>query len=316
MKKIPHTRGFTLIELLVVISIVALLVSVLLPALSEARQSARRVQEMAAAKQLILTYLQYSTDHEDYVLPTKVTQDDVNAPDSPWYVYDDQGNRLEGHAATQYPWRLAEYVNYDMRAYLLHKQFFQDITRRPSDPEGRHGFPLGYQFMFANNTTLGLNSSFKLKSDDLLSASHFRQAFEYRVSEVPRTDMLMVFSSSRGVNPFNQNINMRGLNATVLDRIVPAYSEVKAPLDFLHLGQAATPLPYMRDPNLQWDPELSTYHFGNLDLRWNAKAVSVMLDGHVDLLVLDQYRDMRRWSPLADKPDWTFSDLEPNGSVR
>lgn len=60
-------HGFTLIELLVVISIVALLISILLPALAKARNSANNVDCLTRVKQLGLIFMLYEQDQK--VLP-------------------------------------------------------------------------------------------------------------------------------------------------------------------------------------------------------------------------------------------------------
>ena len=59
--------GFTLVELLVVIGIIALLISILLPSLSKAREAANAIKCQSNQRQIMMAFLTFANDHKGHL---------------------------------------------------------------------------------------------------------------------------------------------------------------------------------------------------------------------------------------------------------
>lgn len=89
MKPRRSSRGFTLVELLVVISIIALLIGILLPSLSKAKEAGRRVACASNLRQLGNALRMYLNDSKD-LLPEaspygKLELDEFDAETNPFH---------------------------------------------------------------------------------------------------------------------------------------------------------------------------------------------------------------------------------------
>jgi prepilin-type N-terminal cleavage/methylation domain-containing protein/prepilin-type processing-associated H-X9-DG protein len=77
-----NRRAFTLVELLVVIGIIAVLISMLLPALNKARMQAKRVQCSSNLRQCGVSLLMYAQENNGWIVPVGAWGADPSDPNS------------------------------------------------------------------------------------------------------------------------------------------------------------------------------------------------------------------------------------------
>ncbi len=272
--------GFTLIELLVVVSIIALLVTILLPSLGKARALAREAQAASNMHQMMIAYAQYTSDNDGRLLPGFL-------PDSvAWSVQDSQYNlTIAGHAAARYPWRLLPYTR-DWR--LL-------FGGSPISPDAVNT----YSYQLSLLPRFGLNSAYvggdhQFNGFDAAGRSNAAGPAIFRITDATRPADLIVFAETgcySGGKPF-------AFPAGTLPPECPA-------ADLQQYFQLQPPAFGGTD---LWHVQAGQLVFTSNDIMGvpqsfsGGRPVAGFLDGHAQAMKLKEFDDPRLWAGKTITP--------------
>jgi len=189
-----------------------------------------------------------------------------------------RGQALSFPANARYVFRLAPYLNFRLKGTLL----VNDQERISDDYETSMAPSFGINLTFVGGDFGGGSD---LQPSDANFATYGRFVVT-NLNEIHSPSKLLVFASARITDS-------KG-------RVEEGYNAVKSP----------------RLTSERWigsyDEKRPYYDFGAVHPRFNNRAVCAMADGHVELLSIEDLRDMRRWSNQAaesDDPNWTLQQL-------
>ncbi len=280
-------KAFSLIELLVAIAVIALLIGLLLPALTSARGTARQSAGLAALRQMMLGYTVYQSDHRGQVLwgytPT-------NIGGVPVTVGSATGHTFGLPVADRYPWRLAPYVD-DLWQVLHSHAALPPVPTANDTPSAA----LLKAYTLSLTPTYGINSAYVGGHNGPLAGFVSDAAGHYQ----PNRGKHVVFHQDEPRQPA-QLIVFAEAQAR-LGEATPFTDQPQAGLHFITA-------PFAKGPNWRVAAgsieNLRPSSIAGLPIgRFTRVASTAFFDGHAAALTPDQLADMRLWTNNAPTPD-------------
>lgn len=282
------SKGFTLIELLVVISIIALLLSILLPALGKAKNLARQLRSASCAKQLLLAYNFYHMDNDDELLwgypPQNVNRKDV-------LIEDNFSDYSFGYpVSSRYPWHLSEYVENVWGVVYSHVK----VPERPSSSDT-------FDEAFTKAYNLSVSPTFGLNSIYLGGHSHpFYKGFVYSGGTAkPNYGSHVVYKAARVKHPIRQIVFTESM------MVDTASEDSKAGYHLASPPHANGEL-WRTENNEIVRVDLYSV-LGLPKGRYSAKTITGFFDGHVETLSPEELDDMTLWANKNTGKDYDFA---------
>lgn len=176
------------------------------------------------------------------------------------------GTPVTGPAAERYPYRLAPYFNYAMNGTILVNANAAQIDASST-------------YLVSCYPAFGINYIFV--GGDIAADSTMTYPGECATTQGSANGSLLVFATAVGSGTASGSPS--GTNAQI-----NGYCILTPP------NLTTT----MWSPN-KWSGTSSPSDYGNVDARYNGKAIAGFLDGSVRVLTIDELRDMRLWSTNA-----------------
>ncbi|HEX4055170.1 MAG TPA: type II secretion system protein [Tepidisphaeraceae bacterium] len=244
MKKplqLRHPGAFTLVELLVVIGIIAVLIAILLPALSKARQQSMTVQCMSNMRQVGLALLQYADQNDGYLFPNGLGWSNTNvylhSPDDGTLTNTGPGNALVLASPDQ--WNA---YTYNVWTVLVFNVWNPPIMLCPTDtdplPNAQHTYILNEYMAYYNEKYGRPLPNHTSPSDAILMGEKVSATGDYYME---------YGDYAKAVDPFRHGITV-GSNYLMLDMHVDteiisqnSYDQLVDPWDFANPTSTPTP---------------------------------------------------------------------------
>lgn len=280
--------AFTLVELLVTLAIIAMLIAILMPALSRARLVARHASALSAMRQVMTGYTIYQHDHREQV-PYGYANATVDG--SPIGVRLRSGHVIPQPTqlalpAMRYPVRLVPYVS-DAWAILYNHdaESLEEPQAGDSDAEAWNK-----AYLLSTDPAFGINSVYVGGDRGFhgfvgpVSRRNVGKHVVFSASEVRRPSSLIVFTDSK-------------LKGAGMFADAPGYH------------WATPPVAQGRQWRASGDGfEVPTSGYVGLpEGRYIGAAVTGFFDGHAASLRSAELDDMRLWANGATTADWDYT---------
>jgi type II secretory pathway pseudopilin PulG len=259
--------GYTLTEIIGAIAVAGTVTGLIIAGYGEAMESAALVRESSAARSAVTALEAYAADNDGRLLPGNRPSNSVRGPD---------GRRLFGPAAERWYWKLMPYLDYNSEALYVNEPatYYEEIMAKGGDPT----YPLSLYPSIGYNG-LNVGGDYKNARTSPESGLLGPDAVVTRMGQAHDPDRLIAFIS--------------------------AWEEAPTESDADYVGFWMVRPP--RTLQSSWDPGEKPEATGHVHARYDDGAVVAFLQGNVEVLDIEELKDMRLWSNPAAKagnPDY------------